>query len=250
MRLFHPFLPLHPLLPGAMRGDGVAGLKKQILSSNAVIDIALGYTRILTSFGIRGQFHQDRVNQETELIAVLAWYPEAREQWLQEVRDALMEAPESVWPKLPECAKQELASRSEAVAFELGGAIYGKSKGTVYLIQLLNSGLTKLGMNNLGMSGKAAITGVSFLGFIERMSTSAQGFAQKYPEAYTALKDSDAELMYHFTLGKFDGLYELHQISSTIPDDLLKLYARDKYCVCINGVWKPKSGEPAFVDVD
>ena len=26
---------LHPLLPGAMRGDGVAGLKKQILSSNA-----------------------------------------------------------------------------------------------------------------------------------------------------------------------------------------------------------------------
>ncbi|MEN8716932.1 MAG: HipA family kinase [Verrucomicrobiales bacterium] len=26
-------ISLHPLLPGAMRGDGVAGLKKQILSS-------------------------------------------------------------------------------------------------------------------------------------------------------------------------------------------------------------------------
>ena len=35
MTQFHPFLPLHPLQPGAMRGDGAAGLKKQILSSNS-----------------------------------------------------------------------------------------------------------------------------------------------------------------------------------------------------------------------
>jgi len=33
MKLLHPFLPLHPLQPGAMRGDGAAGLKKQIPSS-------------------------------------------------------------------------------------------------------------------------------------------------------------------------------------------------------------------------
>ena len=36
MSLFHPFLPLHPLLPGAMRGDRTLGLKKQILSSKRI----------------------------------------------------------------------------------------------------------------------------------------------------------------------------------------------------------------------
>jgi hypothetical protein len=29
MTQFHPFLPLHPLLPGTMRGDGTTELKKQ-----------------------------------------------------------------------------------------------------------------------------------------------------------------------------------------------------------------------------
>jgi len=36
MRLFQPFLPLHPLQPGAMSGDGAAGSKKQILSSKCL----------------------------------------------------------------------------------------------------------------------------------------------------------------------------------------------------------------------
>jgi hypothetical protein len=34
MKLYHPFLPLLPLQPGAMRSDGTAGLKKQIPASS------------------------------------------------------------------------------------------------------------------------------------------------------------------------------------------------------------------------
>ena len=47
MRLFHPFLPLHPLQPGAKRGDRTLGLKKQIPSSNG--DIYVHYDRGRTS---------------------------------------------------------------------------------------------------------------------------------------------------------------------------------------------------------
>ena len=35
MKLLHPFLPLHPLHPGAIRGDGTAGLKKHPLAEEA-----------------------------------------------------------------------------------------------------------------------------------------------------------------------------------------------------------------------
>ncbi len=45
MWLFHPFIPLHPLLPGAMPGDGAPGVKKQIPNSK-VTSGYLGVTRL------------------------------------------------------------------------------------------------------------------------------------------------------------------------------------------------------------
>jgi len=45
MMLFHPFLPLHPLQPGAMRGDGAAGLKKRFPSNRKGSRCAAGVQR-------------------------------------------------------------------------------------------------------------------------------------------------------------------------------------------------------------
>ncbi|MCB1065757.1 MAG: hypothetical protein KDN20_22920 [Verrucomicrobiae bacterium] len=42
MKLFHSFLPLRPLQPGPMHGDGTTGLKKQIPNSNS--------TQLITDF--------------------------------------------------------------------------------------------------------------------------------------------------------------------------------------------------------